>query len=327
MHWKCGTFISPLRVTARLCLGAVMLAGAHIAPAQNYPVKTVRIVTLQPGGAPDIVARLVAEGIAPALGQPVIVDNRGIIAGELVAKASPDGYTLLAYSSPLWLAPFMQSRVSYDPVRDFAPITLTHMAPNLLVVHPLLPAKSVRELIALARARPGELNYGSGATGASSHLSAELFKAMAGVNIVRVPYKGTPPALNDLIAGQVQVMFPNVASAIPHVKSGRLRALAITSAQPSALVPGMPTVAAAGLPGYESVSPVGLFAPAKTPVAIIARLNQEMVRTLNRAEAKERFFNIGLETVGSSPEQFAAAIATDMKRWGKVIRDAGIRDE
>lgn len=308
-------------------LVGVMVPGASMASGQNYPSKPIRIVTAAPGSGNDFAARLMAPGLTGSLGQPVIVDNRGIIAIETVAKAPPDGYTLLFYGTVLWLAPFLRDNVSYDPVLDFSPVTWATNSPNILVVHPSLPVKSVRELIALAKARPGELNYGSGSAGSTSHLAAELFRAMAGVNIVRISYKGAAPALNDVIAGQVHLIFPSASSVMPHVKSGRLRALAVASAGPSALAPDLPTVAASGLPGYESASILGIFAPAGTPATIINRLNHEIERALNRTEVKQRLFNSGAEVVASSPERLAATVKSEMARLGKVIRDAGIRGE
>ena len=254
--------------------------------AQNYPNKTIRIVTSEPGGGSDLTARLLAQGIAGGLGQNVIVENRpSNILGGIVAKALADGYTLLSGGSFL-IGPLLE-KTSYDPVRDFSPITLTATAPNVLVVHPSLPVKSVQELIALAKARPGQLNYASTGAGGISHLAAELFKSMAGVNIVRIPYKGTGQAANDLLAGQVQLMFLAIGTAEPYVKSGKLKALAVTSAKPSALAPGLPTVAASGLPGYEAGIIFGLYAPAKTPLPIVNRLNREAVQVLNRTEVKE----------------------------------------
>ena len=242
---------------------------------------------------------------------------------EIVAKAAPDGYTLIVDGSALFLGPLVQT-LPYE-VKDFAPISMISRVPNVLVVHPSVPAKSVKELIALAKARPGDLNYAAGNPGSSAQLSGELFKSMAGVNIVMVPYKGTGPALTALIGGEVQLMFTTSVSIASHVTSGRLRALAVTSAQPSALVPGLPTVSASGLPGYISGSSTGIFAPAKTPTTIINRLNQEIVRVLTRPEIKERFFKNASEIVASSPEEFAEAIRTEIARMDKVIKDAGIR--
>ena len=307
-----------------VAVSACCIAGTT--PAQTYPYKPVRIVTSEVGGSADFQSRLIGHGIAAALGQQVIVENRGggVIPGDTVAKALPDGYTLLYTGSAHWLLPLMRDNVPYDPVKDFAPITLPVRAPNLLVVHPSVPAQSVRELIALAKAKPGALNYGSGAPGSSSHLAPELFKAMAGVDIVHIPYKGTGPAINDLLGGQLQMMFPNAAAVMPHVKAGRLRALGVSSAQPSPLAPGVPTVSA-GLPGFESVSNLGIFAPARTPAAVIRRLNQEVVRYLQTAEAKERMLNAGVETVGSTPEQLAAVVNAEMARMGRIIKSVGIR--
>ena len=294
-----------------------------------FPARPVHIVTSEPGGGNDFAARLIAQGLTGPLGQPVVVDNRGgasgAIAGETVAKAPPDGHLLLLYGSNIWLLPFLRDRVPYDPVKDLAPITLAVRAPNLLVVHPSLPVKSAQELIALARKRPGALNYGAGAVGSSSQIATELFKAMGKLDIVQISYKGNGIALNALIAGEVQLAFATPGSVAAHIKSGRLRALAVTSPQPSPLLPDLPTVASAGLPGYEATSIVGMFAPAKTPEAVIARLNQETVRVLNRAEIKERFLSSGVETVGSTPEEFGAVVKSEMARLGKVIRDANIR--
>lgn len=299
---------------------------AGITPAQSYPHKPVRIITSEVGGGADFQARLIGHGISAALGQQVIIENRGggVIPGNNVAKALPDGYTLLYTGSAHWLLPFMRDNVPYDPVKDFAPVTLPVRAPNLLVVHPSVAAQSVKELIALAKAKPGALNYGSGAPGSSSHLAPELFKALAGVDIVRVPYKGTGPAINDLLGGQLQMMFSNASSVTPHVKAGRLRALGVSSAQPSALAPGVPTVSA-GLPGFESVSNLGIFAPARTPTAVIRRINEEVVRYLETADAKERMLNAGVETVASTPEHLAAVVKSEMARMGKIIRSVGIR--
>ena len=309
--------------------GAVCAQNPSTGSGQVFPTKPIRLFTTEAGGGADFVARLVAQGLSSALGQPVIVENRGggVVAGEIVAKAPPDGYTILLQGTAFLLAPFLRSSAPFDPVRDFAPITLADRSPNVLVVHPSLPIRSVKELIALAKARPGALNYASGSTGASPHLAAELFNSMAGVKIVRVNYRGTAPALNDLIAGEVQLMFATAGAGTPHVKSGRLKALAVTSAQPSALAPGLPTVAATGLPNYESVSLHVIFAPAKTPAPVINQLNQHMVRVLKTPETKERFLAVGVESVGSSPDELAATVKTEVTKWGKVIKEAGIKPE
>jgi tripartite-type tricarboxylate transporter receptor subunit TctC len=318
-----------LRFAASICMAGLMVLDAGIACSQNYPGKPIRVITAETGGASDFQSRVIAPGILDAMGQPVIVDNRGgsaVIPIEMVAKASPDGYTLLVFGSALWYLPYMQD-VSYDPLKDLVPITLFAISPAVVVVHPTLPVKSIKELIALAKAKPGALNYASGIAGSLTHLPGELFKAMAGVNIVRVAYKGGGPALNAILSGEVQVMFAAGATGAPHINAGRLRGLAVTTAQPTRLFPNLPTVAAEGLPGYENVGTQGLFAPARTPAAVIQKLNAEVVKILNRPEVKERFVNTGSEVVANTPEQYVAYIKSDMTRMGKVIKDAGIRAE
>ena len=302
-----------------------ILASVATTHAQTYPAKPIRIVTVAPGGTPDLIARLISQGITGALGQPLVVDNRvGFVGIEIVSKAPPDGYTLAVNGQNLWILPFLQPNLPYDPIRDFAPISLVTRAPNVLVVHPSVPARTVDDLIALARAKPGALNYGTGGPGSSNHLSAELFRAMSGVNLVLINYKGTGPSINGLLGGEVQLMFAGLGPASPHIKTGKLRALAVTTAQPSPLTPELPTISSF-LPGYESVVLTGMFAPAKTPRAIIQRLNQEIVRMLERPETRERLANVGIETVGSSPEEFAERIRSEMATMGKLIREAGLR--
>ena len=313
------------------CLAAITAASlaAPMATAQVYPVKSIRVVTGGVGSGSDFVARLIAQGLSASLGRQVIVDNRGsaTIPGEIVARSMPDGYTLLLYGNAMWLSPFMQERVPYDAIKDFAPISLTTTTPNILIARSTVPANSVKELIALAKSKPGELNYGSGPAGSLSHLAADLFKVMAGINVVRVNYKGIGLALNNLLAGEVQLMFPTPSSVMAHIKSGRLKALAVTSAQPSALVPGVPTVASSGLPGYTSVDIQAMFAPAATPAAIVNRVNRETVRLVTGTDMKDRLFSAGVEAVGSPPAHLAAAVKSEMTSMGKVIRDAGIRGE
>lgn len=294
--------------------------------AQDYPHKPVRIVTSAPGGGTDFTARLIASGLSERLRQPVIVENRSgaVMSGQTVARAIPDGYTLLLPGSSFWLGPLLQ-KMPYDPVKEFAPITITHSQPVVLVVHPSLPVKSVKDLIEYAKARPGELNYGSTAVGSSGHLAAALFSSMAGIEMVHVPFKGGGGLANAMLGGQVQLTLATSASVVPHVKSGRLRGLGVASAQPTRLVPGLPTIAASGVPGFEASQRAGMFAPAGTPAAIINRLNREVVQFLNRADVKEKFFDAGIESVGSSPQELAAGMKSEMVRMGKVIKDAGIR--
>jgi tripartite-type tricarboxylate transporter receptor subunit TctC len=306
-------------------LAATVLAGSGAVSAQEYPAKPIRIVTSSPGGGSDFVARAIATGISGPLGQPVVVDNRtsGVIPIEVVSKAPSDGYTLLVSGGVLWISPLLR-KVPYEVATDFVPISLVTREIFVFAIHPSLPAKSVKELIALARARPGELNYGAGDVGGTNYLTIELFKSLAGINLVHVPYKAPAQVMTSLIAGEVQVAAYDASLTLPHAKTGRLRALAITSAEPSPLAPGIPTVAAT-VPGYEMVGRTGLLAPGKTPAAIVNRLNQEVSRLLNSPEVKERFLNAGVDVVGGTPDQFGAAIRADMTRLGKVIKDAGLK--
>jgi tripartite-type tricarboxylate transporter receptor subunit TctC len=298
-----------------------MAAGAVC--AQPYPAKPIRIITAAAGGGSDYTTRMVATPLAAALGQPVIVDNRGLIAADVAAKAPPDGYTLLLSGQTLWLLPFMRENVPSGP-NDFTPITTVTQYPNILVVHPTLPAKSVKELIALAKARPGELNFATSGNGNSVHLAGEVFKSIAGVDVVRVNYKAGSQAVTDLLAGQTQFMFSVPASVTAHVNTGRLRALAITSEKRSALWPGLPSIAQT-LPGYDVASRLAIFAPAGTPPAIVKRLNEEIVRILHRPEVQAKLIATGIEPVGDSPEALAATVKSEIDRMGKVIKAAGIR--
>ncbi len=323
----------PRFVAGMLSVGiavSMALLGASAAHGQAYPNKPIRLLTTEAGGGNDFAARLVAFGLTSGMGQQVVVENRGggggYIAPEVVSKAAPDGYTLLLFSSSLWLQPLIREKSLYDPVKDFIPVSVVCTAPSTLVVHPSLPVKSVKELIALAKAKPGQLNYASGATGTTGHLGAELFKYMAGVDIMRIAYKGNGPAIIDVMAGQTQMMFATAGPVSQHIKSGKLKALAVTSAKPSPLVPGLPAIAA-DLPGFESISTYGIFAPAKTPPAIIKKLHEEIVKALSRQDVKDKFLASGQETVGSTPEEYAAFIKEDMTRMGKVIKAAGIREE
>ncbi|HKA40566.1 MAG TPA: tripartite tricarboxylate transporter substrate binding protein [Burkholderiales bacterium] len=308
-------------------LAVLAFATATVAYSQNYPTRPVRIVTAGVGGSSDFASRVIAQAISGPLGQQVIVDNRpsGVIPGEIVAKSPPDGYTLLVSSNLLWIQPFLRGNMPYDAARDFLPISQTNRQPSLVVVHPSLPVRTMKEFIALVKARPGELNYAAGAIGSQDHLAAELFKSMAHVNIVGIFYKTGATRMADLVGGHVQLSFSTGGTVMPHVRSGRLRALAVTSAQPTPLAPGIPTVAASGVPGYEAIQILGVFAPARTPAAIIGRLNQEIVRALGEHEVKERFLSSGVETVGTSPEEFAAVIGSDSAKWERLIKATGIR--
>ena len=315
-----------LPVTTVLTVSLIGCTVTLVSAQETFPGRVIRIVTPATGGGSDVLARMIAPALTESLGQQVIVDNRGTLATELVAKAAPDGYTLLIDGSPLWLQPLFR-KVGWNPVTDFAALTMAVSSPSMLVVHPSVPVKTLRELIALAKARPGEINYAAGSIGATPHLAGEQFKVMAGVNVVRVPYKGTGPGMIGLMGGEVEFMFPGAASAWNYVKQKRLKALAVCSLKPSALFPGVVTMTDSGLSGYESVSPQGVVAPAKTPAAIVARLHQELVKALNRAETKQRLGELGIEVVANTPEEFAVSMKNDTARTAKLIKDAGIRFE
>ena len=307
-------------------LGLIMMVTAGALHAQNFPNRLIRVVTTEVGGASDLATRILAQALSVNLGQSAIVENRGIIGVEIASQATADGHVLLHYTSPLWIIPLFRRNTVWEPLRDFTPVTITVNTPNLLAVHLSLPVKTVPQLVALARARPGELNYGSSSTGAGNHLAAELFKSMTGVKIERIAFKGAGAALNALIGGQIDVIFPSAGSVAQHIRQGRLRALAVTSLEPSALAPGLPTMAQAGVPGYESQSRTVLFAPAKTPPAVIARLSSEVVRTLQQPEVRERLFFAGLEVIASSPSEAAAMIRSEMTRMGRLIEEAGLHE-
>jgi len=304
-----------------------LLASVSIASAQTYPSKPIRIVAHGAGGSGDIIARQLARGLSAALHQDVIVDNRGtgVIPSGIVARAAPDGYTLLVAGTVVWLTQFMQKNPPFLPFKDFSAISLLVTTPNILVVHPTLPVNSVKELVALAKRRPGDLNYASTGVGSSLHLAGALFESMTGVKMVRISYKRSAEAFTDLMSGRVQVMFPTAPPALPNIKTGKMRALAIGSDGPSALAPGLITISEAGLPGYAAESILGLFAPAGTPAPVVDRLNREAVQFLNSPGIKEALLKVGLETVGSSPEGFNKKMREEMDRMGKVIKEAGIR--
>lgn len=301
------------------------LACLTCAQAQTYPNRPIRIVSSEPASTNDVVARLIAQGLTESLGQQVIVDNRGLRAIEIVAGSQPDGYTLLAYGSPVWVLPFLRKNVPWDPIKSFSPVTWTTNSPNILVVHPSVPAKSVKELITLAKAKPGALNYSTSSPGASAHLAGALFTSMTGLKIVPIGYKGTTSALNGVVVGETQMMFATAAAVAPHVTAGRLRSLAVTSDQPTDLAPGLPTVAAAGVPGYEASLVLGVLAPAKTPSEIVERLNKEIVRQLRENVVRERLFRLGVDVKATTQAEFASKIKSEIEKWGKAIKDAGIQ--
>ena len=313
------------RLPVCLLTAALATQAAVPAHAQNYPVKSIRIVTSPAGGGNDFPARLIARALTGPLGQQIVVDNRAtILIADIVAKAPPDGYTLLVTGSAHWIGPLL-NKVTYDPIRDFAPITLIDRAPSVLVVHPSMPLKSVRQLIALGKARPGEMNFSVGGPGSSGYLGALLFNHMAGVKIVSVPYKGTAPALAAVMSGEVHAMFGSAGSVAPHVASGRLRALAVGSAQRSRLAPGLTTVAEAGLPGFLSEALHALFAPAGTPAAAVALLNREVGNYLRSPEAQGIFFKAGIEPSPGTPEAFTAIMKSEVARIGAVLKAAAPR--
>lgn len=301
--------------------------------AQGYPNRPVRLIApFVPGGPTDIVARLVAQKMGENLKQTFVVDNRGGAGGsvgmEIAARSAPDGYTLvLGSSGNLAVNPALNAKLPYQPLKDFQPLTQTTSGPQILVIHPGVQAKSVQEFIALAKAKTGQLNYASGGTGTTTHLAAELFKLSTGANIVHVPYKGTGQALSDLIGGQVQMMMSSMLPAIPHVRAGRLRGLAVTSARRAAVYPELPTLAESGLPGFETTSWHGMLAPAGTPKAISNRIHAELVKTLNQPDVKAIFANQGMDVVANTQEEFAAYIRSETAKWTKVIKAIGIKPE
>ncbi len=323
--------------TRALLKGLLALATGALpagrASAQAWPTRPLRLVVPFSAGAGilDIMARLVSQQLSAALGQQIVVDNKpgagGNVGAEIVAKAAPDGYTLLIAGPALVVSPFLYARLDFDPLTDFAAVTMINSAPLLLVVHPSLPFRSVADLVAYGRANPGKLNYGSGGVGATPYLAAELLKSMAGFDAVHVPYKGGAPALADLVAGQLSFMIENVPGTLPFVKDGKLRALAITSRERSALVPDLPTMIEAGVAGYEMIGWNGIFVPKGTPADVIERLHGALATILRGAELREQFARLGAEAVGNAPATFAAFVREESARWGKIIRDRGIKPE
>ena len=317
---------------ARIAFTLLAAIAIPCALAQNYPNRAIKlIVPSSPGGGTDIVGRILAQKLSEQLGQQVVVDNRAgagtIIGNDAVAKSAPDGYTLLVGLSTLAINPSMYAKLPYDALRDFAPISQAVSSPNMLTLHPSVPAKTVKELIVLARAKPGSLTFGSAGMGTSPHLSGELFKTLAKIDMVHVPFKGSGQSIISQIAGEIAANFPSVPTAMPYVKAGRLRGLGVTTVKRAQALPDMPSIAEAGLPGYEATQWFGLLAPAGTPRAIIDRLYQESSRALRSADVKERMIAEGLEVVGGTPEEFAAYIKSETDKWTKVIKAAGIKPQ
>ena len=310
---------------------AISIASCSI-HAQTYPAKPVRvIVPFSPGGPADFQVRLMAPKLAEAWGQQLLVDNRGgangIIAFELGAKADPDRYTLILITAGFTINATLYSKLPYDSRRDFAGVTQLTSGPGILVVHPSVPARSVKELIALAKNRPGQLAYMSAGVGAPSHLAVELIKTLTGIDMVHVPYKGIAPGITDLIAGQVQVSIPTILAGLPHAKAGRLRGLATTGANRAPAAPELPTVAESGIPGYEASNWFGIVAPAKTPPTIIAKLNQDLVRVLGQPDVREKMLTQGMEPVSRAPEAFSKYVDSEIAKWAKVVKASGAKAE
>jgi tripartite-type tricarboxylate transporter receptor subunit TctC len=302
------------------------------AQAQPYPSRPIKIVVpYPPGGFNDTLGRTLATKFSEAWGQPAVVENKPggntLIGNEFVAKSPPDGYTLLVVAFPFSVVPSLFKTMPYDTVRDLTPVILAASSANLLVVHPSLPAKSVGELLALAKAKPGSLSYASTGNGSSNHISMELFKSLAGVDIVHIPYKGSAPAVTDLLGGQVQLMFDNTPNVLPHVKAGKLIALGSSGGKRDALTPDVPTVAEAGVPGYELTVWFGLVAPAGTPREVVQKLNAEVIKILAMPDVRARFQAQGVEPQGGTPEQFGEHIKSQMAKWAKVVQDAGVKAE
>ncbi len=315
-----------LQVICVLCAAAFIL-NFGTAFAQDYPNKPIRMFTAGVGGGNDFLARLIAPGLSSSMGQPIVIENRGGAVtgpGDTVAKAAPDGYTLLLIGSNLWISPFLQ-KTPYDPVRDFAPVTMVGTVSNVLVVHPSVPARTVQELIALARQSPGQLTFASAGNGSSQHLSGEMFKVMTGVDMLHVPYKGAAPAVADILAGHVKLGFHNMPDVVPHLKSGGLRAIAVTASKRAAALPEVPTIAEAGVPGYAAEVWFGVFAPAGTPRPVVDRLHAELSNALTDPEIKGKLDALGNEVSGIGPDAFAAYVKTEVTRWAEIVSKAGVK--
>jgi tripartite-type tricarboxylate transporter receptor subunit TctC len=314
-----------------LCVTSSLVLLQLPATAQVYPDKPIRLIVPVPaGGTPDVVARMVTPGLSTALGQQLVVDNRGgaggLIGAELAARAAPDGYTLfLSSPGPLTILPHVQQHIAYDPLRDFVPIGLISIGAFILVVHPSVPVKTVKELVALAKREPGKLNYGSAGNGSANHLATELFKSMTGVKITHVPYKGAPHAATDLVAGHIDMMFSSIALMLPHIQAHRVRLLGIASMKRSPQLPDVPTLSESGVPGYEAISWFGLLAPAKTPRSIVAKVNAALEQVVRNPETRRLLQTQGADPVASSPEEFAALIRSESEKYAKVVKSSGAK--
>jgi tripartite-type tricarboxylate transporter receptor subunit TctC len=309
-------------------LYGIAFAPATIAQAQPYPTRAIRlVVSFAPGGGVDLVARLVGQRLADAWGQQVVIDNRpgagGNLSAELVAKAPPDGYTIYMSSASIVVNASLYRTIAYDPLKDFAPVTLLVSVQNVLVAHPSLPARSVKELIALARRRPGEINYASTGSGSSGHLTMELFKSTAGISLTHVPYKAIGQTIADILSGQVSLWFPTVPGVLPHIKSGKMIALAVAGGKRSPALPAVPTVAEAALPGFEATTWYPVLAPAGTPQTIIDKLNAQLIAIVNTADVQERLLAQGVEPVGSTPARLASHLRSELEKWAKVVKASG----
>ncbi len=316
-----------------LAVAFPLLMATNLACAQNYPVRPVRLVVpFAPGGGTDLVARTLAQRLTENLGQTFVVENRGgaggVIGADMVAKATPDGYTLvMGTPGSMTINPNLTKKMPYDTLRDFAPISLATISPFVLTVHPSLPVKNLREFIALAKAQPGKLNYGTSGNGSVANLSTEYLKSLAGINLVHVPYKGSSLALTDTLAGQLQVLFDNLPVVQPHIRTGKLRLMGVGTLQRSALIPDAPTIAESGVPGYEASTAFGVLAPARTPPEIINRLSQESQRILKSTEIRERLATQGLEAIGSTPQQYEAHLRAELAKYARIVKSAGIKVE
>ncbi len=313
-----------------LAMGSSLVLIVPSASAQTYPAKAIRlIVPLAPGGPSDILARTLAQKLSEGIGQSVVVDNRpgagGTVGAEIAAKAPPDGYTIILVSTSYSINASLYPKLPYNTLKDLTAVSQLAAAPFILTVHPSLPAKSVRELLALAKKRPGDLNYASGGSGTGPHLAMEVLKERTGVDMVHVPYKGAGPAMNDLVAGQVQVQMVNMIAGLPLAKNGRIRAIAVSSARRSDAAPELPTIAESGVPGFDEGGQHGILIPSATPRDIVLKLNQEIVRAIRSPDVKRRLESEGADVVGSTPEQYAAVIRSDVEKWAKIVQKTGIR--